>query len=175
MSGIRKEESSLDTFLLRELAIRWWLQDVLLEDLTTKNTTPNRTPPAPQRTTATTPPSAKKTSNNKHNNDEENEGPFGDVPLPDLLTDGVRLCKLMLAIVPRSIPIIHKGKDIHRLAFKKRANISFFLAACEECGIPFNERYSCAPPTTILLLASLPLSFAGHTTATVSPPPQHNN
>ncbi|KAL6069493.1 hypothetical protein QOT17_007521 [Balamuthia mandrillaris] len=71
------------------------------------------------------------------------EGPFDEPQhvepyslIPDL-RDGIRLCKLMETLKPKSIPRINTGT----VFFRNRENISFFLAACEEWGVSRFDRF----------------------------------
>ncbi|KAL6059603.1 Calponin domain containing protein [Balamuthia mandrillaris] len=65
-----------------------------------------------------------------------------DKSLQELLADGVKLCRLMLQLRPRSVPTIYDSEKDLQLGYKVNANIEFFLAACEECGIASFLRFS---------------------------------
>ncbi|ELR23936.1 RhoGEF domain containing protein [Acanthamoeba castellanii str. Neff] len=59
----------------------------------------------------------------------------------ELLRDGVLLCRLMLSLKMGSVPRYYEGKDLNQ-AYRRKENIGFFLAACEECGIPPTKRFA---------------------------------
>lgn len=56
-----------------------------------------------------------------------------DEDLHNSLKSGVILCYLMLEIEERSIPRIQENTDVH---FKLKENISFFLSAVRDFGVP---------------------------------------
>jgi hypothetical protein len=61
-----------------------------------------------------------------------------------LLVDGVILCKIMQKIAPNLIPRIKMPvmkKRATLTVFKTSENVSFFLQACEEIGVPRQKRF----------------------------------
>lgn len=56
-----------------------------------------------------------------------------DDDLHKSLKSGVILCYLMMAIEDRSIPRIQENTDHH---FKQKENITFFLGAVSDYGVP---------------------------------------
>eukprot|EP01113_Clastostelium_recurvatum_P035747 TRINITY_DN5015_c0_g1_i2.p1 TRINITY_DN5015_c0_g1~~TRINITY_DN5015_c0_g1_i2.p1 ORF type:complete len:810 (-),score=195.49 TRINITY_DN5015_c0_g1_i2:112-2541(-) len=62
-----------------------------------------------------------------------------------VLVDGVYLCRVMQAISPRLIPRIKMptrgGARTTAVIFKTNENVSFFLQACEEIGVPRHMRF----------------------------------
>lgn len=55
------------------------------------------------------------------------------------LKNGVFLCYLMEEIEPRSIPQVHQNTNQE---FKLKENITFFLAALKDFGIPNHQIFS---------------------------------
>eukprot|EP01112_Ceratiomyxa_fruticulosa_P009029 TRINITY_DN234_c0_g3_i1.p1 TRINITY_DN234_c0_g3~~TRINITY_DN234_c0_g3_i1.p1 ORF type:complete len:784 (+),score=187.98 TRINITY_DN234_c0_g3_i1:333-2684(+) len=75
----------------------------------------------------------------------------GFVDLIALLVDGEQLCRVMQAISPKLIPRIKTKRATTTTAviFRSNENLSFFLQACEEVGLPRHKRFAIHDITTI--------------------------
>lgn len=148
----------VQNFLLRELAVRRWLERILVEDLSVPPPNLASAPsssssssasallapvdndPALASSSSTTSPSLATSSSAASAASAPTGHGSSSHTLWSHLKDGVLLCRVMLTLKPNSVPKIHEEKA----EFRRKENLFFFLEALDENDFPSKKKFTVA-------------------------------